>query len=158
MEAPRCIVCGQRHWSREPCPAMAQAIAEEQNQIRANPRSQSRAGLATKAVTKIPDQPVTKITEIVTQNPISVTPPNPGSSPGQAISVTNSRDAQPPPSGQARGQASKRGRPRSLTPSPKPNAPADTALASKAPHAHSLTKLLESPYSKFSASQAQNEK
>jgi hypothetical protein len=22
MEAPRCLVCGTKHWSRQPCPAM----------------------------------------------------------------------------------------------------------------------------------------
>jgi len=29
MEAPRCIVCGKRHWSTQKCPAMSEAITEE---------------------------------------------------------------------------------------------------------------------------------
>src|SRR5215471_4677962 len=34
MEAFKCIICGTRHRPRQPCPAMADVIAEEQKQQR----------------------------------------------------------------------------------------------------------------------------
>src|SRR5262250_1473106 len=56
MEAPRCIVCGKRHWSRQACPAFAEVIAEEQKQ-------QARS------VTKPPPIPVTKPIEASVTKP-----------------------------------------------------------------------------------------
>jgi hypothetical protein len=32
MEARRCIVCGTKHWSTQPCPAFAAVAAEERRQ------------------------------------------------------------------------------------------------------------------------------
>src|SRR5262245_13401907 len=29
MDAPRCLVCGTRHWSRQPCPAMQDEHAKQ---------------------------------------------------------------------------------------------------------------------------------
>jgi len=34
MEGFKCLICGTRHWPRQQCPAMAEAIAEEKNQQR----------------------------------------------------------------------------------------------------------------------------
>jgi hypothetical protein len=84
MEAPRCIVCGQRHWSTQPCPAFADIANEEK-------RQQIAKAAVTKKVTEIPKpvtinpQPVTKkvttntpVTENVTLNtPVTINAPIP---------------------------------------------------------------------------------
>jgi hypothetical protein len=57
MDAPRCIVCGQKHWSRQPCPAFADVIAEERKQ-------QARRALDSVTKNLSGDNPAT-----VTKNP-----------------------------------------------------------------------------------------
>jgi hypothetical protein len=66
MDAPKCIVCNTRHWSTQPCPAMATVIAEEQNQQR-------------RKIAESVNQPVSVTkNEAVTVNPLTInTPVNP---------------------------------------------------------------------------------
>ena len=44
MDAPRCIVCGQRHWSTQPCPAFADVAAEERRQQTARSVTKPKGG------------------------------------------------------------------------------------------------------------------
>jgi hypothetical protein len=63
MDAPRCIVCNTRHWSTQPCPAMADVIADERKQL---------ARKTLDSVTKPPPASV-PVTNPVTK-PLNVTP------------------------------------------------------------------------------------
>jgi hypothetical protein len=63
MEARKCIVCGTKHWSRQPCPATKAAATELASQTVTNPPE---------AVTEN-TPPVTR--NVTTNTPIPVTPP-----------------------------------------------------------------------------------
>jgi hypothetical protein len=92
MEAPKCLACGTRHWSRQPCPIAkpkptARAGAGEVrtgSAVLTLPRAAARERLldamaeaiAAKPVTKTPEIPITKpVTKPSITKPISVTKP-----------------------------------------------------------------------------------
>jgi hypothetical protein len=58
MDAPRCVMCGTKHWSRQPCPAMGK---DERLQQACDGLRQAES------VTKKPEIPVTKIQPGVTK-------------------------------------------------------------------------------------------
>lgn len=55
MEAPNCIICGTRHWSRQPCPAMKETAVTEVKRSSKKPEPSKPATVkksAAKAKTK----------------------------------------------------------------------------------------------------------
>src|SRR5262245_10079763 len=96
MEAPRCIVCNTKHWSRQPCPATGREAKLEH----------ARALRQAEAVTENPQIPVTKIVHSVTENSPSVTINTPVTANPSPISVTLAkRKRGRPPTGKAQSAA-----------------------------------------------------
>jgi hypothetical protein len=101
MDAPKCIVCNTRHWSTQPCPAMADVIAEERKQQARRALNSVTKNLS--GVTENTPEPVTKNVHSVTTNTPTTVTENPVSENQTPISVTL-------------GSTRPRGRPRSDNP------------------------------------------